>query len=248
HHPVDRRADAEELALHLLSFDLQLDLLRQVALGDRLDHARYLGRRLYEIRNETIHSVDRSHPLPADAGQLHAVAHLALAPDRRAHPADLLGEPRLLLHDAVEHVDDVRHERIAVRRQLHREVARVHRAQPGEQPVERSLARRTPIGCRSVRHVDVGRCRVRSGASVLARAFLAASRAVASADAAGVVRLACRVYFTLEYVRTIANAHGQLLMHEGESMPTATEVEAVVNGSSSERFCSSYFKSDAGLG
>jgi len=37
-------------------------------------------------------------------------------------------------------------------------------------------------------------------------------------------------------------------MHEGESMPTATEVEAVVNGSSSERFCSSYFKSDAGLG
>jgi hypothetical protein len=114
--------------------------------------------------------------------------------------------------------------------------------------VERSLARRAPIGCRAVRRIDIGRCRVRSGARVLACAFLAASRAVASANAAGVARLACRVYFTLEYVRTIANAHGQLLIREGESMPTATEVEAVANGSSSERFRSSYFKSDAGLG
>ena len=48
-HRVDGRADAEELAPHRLALDLQRHLLRQVAVGDRVDHARDLGGRTDEV-------------------------------------------------------------------------------------------------------------------------------------------------------------------------------------------------------
>ena len=53
---------AEELTLHLLALNLELDLLRQVALGDRLDHARDFVGWLSEVLNESVNRFDRGRP------------------------------------------------------------------------------------------------------------------------------------------------------------------------------------------
>ena len=109
-HPIHGRSNAEELALHLLALDLELDLLREIAFGDRLDHARHLGGGLHEIGDQTIDRIHGGHPLPAHAGHRHAVAHLAFASDRRAHPPDLFDQARALLRDVVECLDDLGHQ------------------------------------------------------------------------------------------------------------------------------------------
>ena len=61
-HRVDGGADAQELALHRLAVDLQRHLLRQVALGDRADDPRDLGRRLHQVADERVDRVELARP------------------------------------------------------------------------------------------------------------------------------------------------------------------------------------------
>ena len=64
-HLVHRRADAEELALHRLAADLQLHLLRQVAVGDRVHDARDLGGGADEVVDQVVDRLERRGPLAA---------------------------------------------------------------------------------------------------------------------------------------------------------------------------------------
>ena len=91
-HRVDRRADPQELALDRLAADLERHLLRQVALGDRHDHARDLGRRAHEIVDQRVQRVDRRRPGAARAVQLRALGHPALAADDLADADQLAGD------------------------------------------------------------------------------------------------------------------------------------------------------------
>ena len=61
-HRVHRLADAEELALQRLALDRQRHLLREVAVGDRVDHARDLGRRADEVVDHRVDRVRGSGP------------------------------------------------------------------------------------------------------------------------------------------------------------------------------------------
>ena len=69
-HAVDGRADAQELAAHRATFDLEDHLLRQVASGDGGDDARDLVGRSDEVGDELI---ERRHPRRPTS----------LSPDRR---------------------------------------------------------------------------------------------------------------------------------------------------------------------
>ena len=53
-HRVDGRSDPQEFALDRLPLDLERHLLCEVALGDRADDARDLGRRLNEVADERV--------------------------------------------------------------------------------------------------------------------------------------------------------------------------------------------------
>ena len=66
-----------------LPVDRQRDLLRQVALGDGVDHARDLGRRADEVVDEAVEGVERLRPRARRARDARALGQPALAPDRR---------------------------------------------------------------------------------------------------------------------------------------------------------------------
>ena len=59
---VHGRADAAELAADRLAVDLELDPLRQVAVGDGVDHARDLDRRPREVVDQLVDGADLLRP------------------------------------------------------------------------------------------------------------------------------------------------------------------------------------------
>ena len=61
-HGVDDLADAQELAAQRPAVDLDRHRLRQVALGDRADHARDLGGRLDHVLDQLVDRADRRFP------------------------------------------------------------------------------------------------------------------------------------------------------------------------------------------
>ena len=113
HHPVDRRTDAEELALDLLAVDLELDFLRQVPSATALI-----------TRDTSVVGCTRSaiRLLTASTGtcpgavrrEADAIGHVALAAHREGDAPQLFGQPLVPLRDSVEHLDDFRHQGVAV--------------------------------------------------------------------------------------------------------------------------------------
>src|SRR5581483_7842947 len=80
-HRVDRRADPEELALQRLAADVQRHLLREVAIGDRAEHARDLGGRPHEVVDQRVERVDPDAPGTAGAAERRPLGHPPLQAD-----------------------------------------------------------------------------------------------------------------------------------------------------------------------
>src|SRR5205823_2097573 len=62
HHGVDRGTDTKELAPDGFAFDLERHLLREVAFGDRYDHARDLRGRPNEVAYERVDRLELARP------------------------------------------------------------------------------------------------------------------------------------------------------------------------------------------
>ena len=204
-HAIHGRSDAEEFALDLLALNLELDLLREIAFGDGLDDARDFARRLTQICYQPIDRFDRRRPRPADRADREPVAHVAFASDRVADANQLVGEPRPFISELIEGVDDLGHQRIAVRRQPHAEVAGVHRPHPREESMQRPLARRAAI----LGGASIGGDRdfhVRRHGRALLRAVLPSALRLGRGK---IVVVATGGRIVLD-VRIVADAHGQL--------------------------------------
>src|SRR5207249_5994809 len=102
-------------------------------------------------------------------------AHVAFAADRDGDTLELSPEILLSRRDAVEHLDDFRHERIAVAREALREVAGVERAQTLEQLPQLVIAvgALPAVAYRSWHYFAV--CERRSAAGAFAAAVSATS-------------------------------------------------------------------------
>ena len=129
---VHGRADAAELAAHRLAVDLELDPLRQVAVGDRVDHARDLDRRPREVVDQLVDRADLLRPRARRPRGVGALVDAAFATDDLADPRELLRHPLIALDERVER-----------RRHLGQ---RALGAQPhGEVAVSRGLERRDEL-------------------------------------------------------------------------------------------------------
>ena len=64
-HRVDDLADAQELAAQRTAVDLDRHRLRQVALGDRADHARHFGGRLDHVVDQLVDRAELAVPAAA---------------------------------------------------------------------------------------------------------------------------------------------------------------------------------------
>jgi hypothetical protein len=136
-----------------------------------------------------------------------------------------LPRTRLLVRDAVEHLDDVCDEGIAVRRELHREIAGVDGTETGEQTMQRSLAR-TASFLRRPRAFD-GHVAIVSGRVPVVRSLfrrfrlpLRGRRLLSAPTTVAVSAATGDRGFLIKDFRTFADAHGQLLTREGR-VPTA---------------------------
>ena len=90
-HRVDDLADAKELAPQRPAVDLDRHRLRQVALGDRADHARDLGGRLDHVLDQLVDRADRRFPAPGRRLDPAALADLAFLADDLGEPLELVG-------------------------------------------------------------------------------------------------------------------------------------------------------------
>src|SRR5205085_1904343 len=100
---VDHRVDG---LLHLedLALDLDGDLAREVAVGNRgrdVGDVTYLGG---EVRGEAVHRLGQVLPRAADAGDLRLAAELAFLADLACDAGDLVGERRELVDHRVDGV------------------------------------------------------------------------------------------------------------------------------------------------
>ena len=89
-HGVDHLADAQELAAQRAAVDLDRHRLRQVALGDRADHARDFGGRLDHVVDQLVDRAQLGVPAAGRAAHLGAVADLAFLADDLATGARTL--------------------------------------------------------------------------------------------------------------------------------------------------------------
>ena len=218
-HSVHGRADAEELPLYLLSVDLQLDLLRQIAFGHGLDHPRDLRRRLNEVGDQAIDRIHGDGPLARRGTDRRAVSHLSFAADGTGDTDHLVRQPIVPCGDVVERDDQIGHQRVAVRLQADREVASVHRPKTGQQPRQGTLARRAALRAftsalgRLAIVSDLGGRVLRRDATIgwsPAPPILAAASALAVAAAL----LGSGLALLVEIFRSFADSHGQLLAIE----------------------------------
>ena len=113
------RADAEKLSAHGLSLDLEGHLLRQVALGDRVENTRDLDGRTHQIVDHRVDRVDRLGPRSLRVLQLRSLVHPALAPDDPAHATQLAGQALAPFRQAVERLRHVAHDAALLYRQPH---------------------------------------------------------------------------------------------------------------------------------
>src|SRR6185369_11516536 len=97
-HRIDHLADAQKLAAQRTSVDLDHHRLRQVALGDRADHARHFGGRLDHVVDQLVDGAELGVPPAAGAADAGALRDLAFL-------ADDLGEALELRGDGVVHAD-----------------------------------------------------------------------------------------------------------------------------------------------
>ena len=132
-HRVDGRADPAELAAHRAAVDLQLHLLREVAVGDRIDDARDLGRLTDEVVDHAVHRGDRRLPGAAVARQRHAFREAALAVDDAGDALDLLREVGAAVGEVVVRLRKLAGEAALPLGQPQVEVAGVRGAQCSEQ-------------------------------------------------------------------------------------------------------------------
>jgi hypothetical protein len=143
HHRVNGRTDRGELSLDRPALDLERHLLAQVALGDRDDHARDLGRGAHEVVDQAVDGIDR--PAPGALGTLQArtLGHPTLAADDLADADELRFERGIarceLVVGSLEASDRVP----TLRRETDREVAGGSRPQGLLDPGEGRIAQRS---------------------------------------------------------------------------------------------------------
>ena len=137
---VHRRADAAELASHRLAGDLELDPLRQVAVGDRVDHARDLDRRPREVVDQLVDRADLVRPRARRPRGVGSLVDATLATDDLADPRELPRHPLVALDERVERRGDL-FER-ALRPQADGEVAVARGLERGDEPGELGVGQR----------------------------------------------------------------------------------------------------------
>ena len=120
-HPVHGRADAAELAADRLPVDLELDPLPEVAVGDRVDHARDLDRRPRQVVDQLVDRADLLRPRAGRPRDACPLGDPTLTTHDLAHPHELARHLLVSLDERVERRGDVSER--AVRAQPHREIA-----------------------------------------------------------------------------------------------------------------------------
>jgi hypothetical protein len=134
-HRVHGLADPLELALDRLALDLERHLLRQVALGHGVDHARNLRRGPDEVVDQRVDRLDRLLPGAAHRPERRALGHAALAADHAADPLELARHAHVLVDQLVEGAVQLGDHAAAAGREALAEVAVAR----GDQRVEERL-------------------------------------------------------------------------------------------------------------
>ena len=100
---IDHRVDGV-LQLGDLAADVDGDLARQIAPGDRRRHLRDVPHLIGQVRGHRVHVVGQILPGPGDTRDLRLAAELALGAHLARHPAHLRGEPVELIDHRVDGV------------------------------------------------------------------------------------------------------------------------------------------------
>ena len=121
-HRVDRVLELEDLAL-----DVDGDLLREVAVGDRRGDVGDVAHLARQVRRHEVDVVGQVLPGAGDAGHARLAAELALGADLARHARHLRGEGAQLVHHRVDRVLELEDLALHVDRDLARQVAGGHR-------------------------------------------------------------------------------------------------------------------------
>ena len=103
---VDHRVD-RVLQLQHLAADVGGDLLAQVAVGDRADHALHLDGRAHQRVDQAVHRLDAPGPALRRSSERHPLRELALLAHHAADPGQLRLERLVGDDDVVETVGDL---------------------------------------------------------------------------------------------------------------------------------------------
>ena len=139
-HRVHGRADPAELAADGLAVDLELDPLRQVAVGDCVDHARNLDRRPREVVDQLVDGTDLLRPRARRALHVCPLVDAPLTTHDPADPNQLARHLLVPLDERVECGRDLCHRAFGA--QPHAEIAVPRGLERGEQPFELGLGQR----------------------------------------------------------------------------------------------------------
>ena len=133
HHRVHDAGGAQELAGERPPVEVERHRLREVALRDGADHARRLGRRLHQVRDERVDVLHRGRPGAAGLAERGPLVHLALLADGAAQLLELGRHALVHLDRLVEGVGDLARDPRPFLRQPDGEVAFLEGVQGGEQ-------------------------------------------------------------------------------------------------------------------
>ncbi len=149
---VDHRVDGL-LELKDLAPRGDVDLLRQIALGNRCRHLRDVAHLGGQVARHGVDRVGQVGPGARDARHLGLAAQGSLGAHLTRHSGHFRGEHGELVHHAVEDGGDVSEQTLAVGRQPGAEVAVSHGGEPGQQLPQLLLAGGTVDGLdRPARH------------------------------------------------------------------------------------------------
>ncbi len=123
HHSVHDLADTQEFAPQRAAVNLDGHALGKVALGDRADHARYLGGRLHHVLDEFIDRPDRSFPAAGRRFHAAALGDLALLADDHRQALEFARQLLIEADDLVEQRSNFRIGADFVLRKTHGEIA-----------------------------------------------------------------------------------------------------------------------------
>ena len=105
-HRVDDRGGAQELAFERPAGDLELHLLREVALRDRSDCPRHFRRRPEKVVDQHVEAALHLRPGAAASADGHAVADLSFVADDLAAALELVAQQLVRAHDLIECIRD----------------------------------------------------------------------------------------------------------------------------------------------